>query len=66
MKDLHIDFIQQIETLIVKANEKMNEFNDQKMPGYTHAQRAMPTTVGKWIDSYTVAISDQLSIFSSI
>lgn len=66
MKDLHIDFVQEIEKLVLQLSNKASEFNNQKMPGYTHAQRAMPTTVGKWIDSYAAAIRDQLSIFSSI
>jgi argininosuccinate lyase len=28
------------------------------MPGYTHMQRAMPTTVGMWLGSYADAFSD--------
>lgn len=30
------------------------------MPGYTHMQRAMPTTVGVWMNSYISAIRDAL------
>ena len=28
------------------------------MPGYTHLQKAMPTTVGVWLDSYGAAFGD--------
>ncbi|HUC89881.1 MAG TPA: lyase family protein [Patescibacteria group bacterium] len=30
----------------------------QQMPGYTHMQRAMPTTVGVWLDSFADGFAD--------
>lgn len=45
MKDLHMEYTKSIEDLIIKTNERVSQFTNQKMPGYTHAQRAMPTTV---------------------
>jgi argininosuccinate lyase len=30
----------------------------QQMPGYTHMQRAMPTTVGIWLDSFADGFAD--------
>lgn len=32
------------------------------MPGYTHMQRAMPTTVGVWMNSYASALKDTLPL----
>lgn len=45
MKDLHMELTESIKDLIEKMNEKSSHFQSQKIPGYTHAQRAMPTTV---------------------
>ncbi len=36
---------------------------DQQMPGYTHSQKAMPTTVGMWLGSYHDAFNDLIPHF---
>jgi Argininosuccinate lyase len=36
------------------------------MPGYTHTQRAMPTTVGIWISSFADALADDLVLFRAV
>lgn len=36
------------------------------MPGYTHMQKAMPTTIGKWFSSYHDAIQDQIYFFDNL
>ncbi len=36
------------------------------MPGYTHMQKAMPTTIGKWFSSYHDAIHDQMHFFDNL
>lgn len=33
---------------------------DTPMPGYTHMQRAMPTTVGRWLSSFADAFDDSV------
>lgn len=45
--------------------EKAEELKDIHMPGYTHTQKAMPTTVGTWIESYKDALEDSLLLFDS-
>eukprot|EP00929_Paragymnodinium_shiwhaense_P001063 TRINITY_DN101291_c0_g1_i1.p1 TRINITY_DN101291_c0_g1~~TRINITY_DN101291_c0_g1_i1.p1 ORF type:complete len:412 (+),score=120.04 TRINITY_DN101291_c0_g1_i1:76-1311(+) len=37
---------------------KAAQFKDVPMPGYTHMQRAMPTTVGRWMGSYACGLRD--------
>lgn len=37
----------------------------QKMPGYTHTQKAMPTTVAMWLESYQTAFVDQLALLKA-
>jgi len=53
-----------IEKLVEKIKEslgkKIGETKNIPMPGYTHTQKAMPTTVGIWLDSYLSAIDDFL------
>lgn len=58
------------ETLLknyIKAlDNKIKKSGKIKMPGYTHMQRAMPTTIGMWLGSYKDAASDTLSLLSSV
>lgn len=37
---------------------KIKQTKNIPMPGYTHMQKAMPTTVAVWLDSYLSAIND--------
>jgi len=39
-------------------NEKLKSIWDVKMPGFTHMQKAMPTTVQTWLGSYLDWFSD--------
>jgi argininosuccinate lyase len=41
------------------------KFNDQQMPGYTHMQKAMPTTVGMWLSSFADALIDSQGALSA-
>ena len=37
----------------------------QKMPGYTHMQKAMPSTVGMWLGSYLDAVIDAAKLLNA-
>lgn len=37
---------------------KAKEYPDLPMPGYTHMQKAMPTTISKWLGSFADALDD--------
>jgi argininosuccinate lyase len=41
------EIIEKLKSLIQVWDEKQKSLLDVPMPGYTHTQRAMPTTVGK-------------------
>ncbi len=44
---------------LISALDKTSAENLQvPMPGYTHLQKAMPTTVGIWLDSFAAALAD--------
>ena len=53
------------EEIVDSLNKKIEETKDIPMPGYTHMQKAMPTTVGVWLDSYAFAIKDILVLLRS-
>ena len=48
-----------MEALIGALSEKSSSITP--MPGYTHMQKAMPTTVGIWFASYRDALLDQMA-----
>ncbi|MCJ8344582.1 lyase family protein [bacterium] len=56
------DQVQEIEEKmkdLQKAFQEASKKNENiPMPGYTHMQRAMPTTVGSFFDSYSCAFED--------
>mmetsp|Transcript_2877 Transcript_2877/g.6886 ORF Transcript_2877/g.6886 Transcript_2877/m.6886 type:complete len:414 (+) Transcript_2877:33-1274(+) len=45
-------------SLAAAAEARMSELRDIPMPGYTHMQRAMPTTVGTWLGSFAAGWKD--------
>ncbi|MFA5917834.1 MAG: argininosuccinate lyase [Candidatus Gracilibacteria bacterium] len=52
--------IESIETLINSFENKIKEVGDTKMPGYTHMQKAMPSSVGMWLGSIHDSLQDDL------
>mmetsp|Transcript_36648 Transcript_36648/g.80305 ORF Transcript_36648/g.80305 Transcript_36648/m.80305 type:complete len:412 (-) Transcript_36648:116-1351(-) len=53
------------ESLSTALRAQAAAFKDVPMPGYTHMQRAMPTTVGTWIDAFACGFSDTLQSLSA-
>lgn len=41
--------------------KRFNEFADVPLPGYTHMQRAMPTSVGMWLHSFLEGVNDLIN-----
>lgn len=52
--------------LAVSLKKKINETKNIPMPGYTHMQKAMPTTVAVWLDSYLSALNDFLILLKAV
>lgn len=61
-----LDQMRQIKSLMKKLIVAWSRWKTAhgkiSMPGYTHMQRAMPTTVGIWMNSYVSAIQDALPL----
>lgn len=47
-----------LETAVAAYDEVIAKHKNQPMPGYTHTQKAMPSTVGMWLGSYRDALKD--------
>ena len=47
-----------VNNLISALNKKSKQYKSLPMPGYTHTRKAMPTTVGDWLDSFAQALTD--------
>lgn len=58
MRD-HLEIIDnQTLQLIKKINRLAKKHSQTPMPGYTHTQKAMVTTVGTWLNSFASALAD--------
>lgn len=55
-----------IENLIEILQVKSKQYNSIPMPGYTHTQKAMPATVGVWLDSFAIALKDIKPFLTSL
>ncbi len=62
---LHIIF-SLIKDLFKTMNVAIKKYQTHNMPGYTHMQRAMPTTVGIWLGSYRDALADDIILLKSV
>lgn len=61
--------LQEIQTdlgYVLKAfHKKADETKQIPMPGYTHLQKAMPTTVTTWLDSFHSALEDSTAFLET-
>jgi argininosuccinate lyase len=58
MKDELGNIKKLIDSLIKTLQKQSEKYRSVPMPGYTHTQKAMPTTVGVWLDSFTASLKD--------
>ena len=55
----------EVESLIKALAVQIKKVGKIKMPGYTHMQRAMPSTVGMWLGSYHDSLEDALILIEA-
>ncbi|MCX7702915.1 MAG: lyase family protein, partial [Planctomycetota bacterium] len=65
-KDAIGTLIKKLESLKAAFEKRSEEFRELGMPGYTHSQRAMPTTVGVWLGSFAALIEDDIALLSFV
>ncbi len=67
MKEKLIEIQKELNNLTTVFDKKIQENINILMPGYTHLQKAMPTTVAIWLDSFLSALKDfEISLQSTI
>ncbi len=66
MKEKMDDFHDQIQELSNSFSQQSKKWSSQIMPGYTHMQKAMPTTVGIWLQAFADGLSDQIPPLKSV
>ena len=55
-----------IDNLIISINKKIKSYGAVKLPGYTHMQKAMPTSIKIWFGAYVDSLKDDKKILQSI
>ncbi|MDO8266120.1 MAG: argininosuccinate lyase [Candidatus Saccharibacteria bacterium] len=65
MKESMNDCLKLVKKLQKTINVQAKKQQKTDMPGYTHMQKAMPTTVGIWLGSFADALQDSMLILQS-
>ena len=60
MRDAIEDLVSQIEQLFDTLIQLSNQHKDVLIPGYTHLQVAMPSSMGLWFGAYAESLADDL------
>lgn len=55
----------QIEILIEILKQKIQKVGKISMPGYSHMQKAMPSSIGLWLEAFIESLEDDLVILDS-
>ncbi len=54
-----------IEELINSFENYNKQYGQISMPGYTHMQKAMPSSIGLWAESFIYSLKDDLNLLST-
>ena len=65
-KEKLLEIKKRIEILIKELEQQIKKQGKIKMPGYTHTQRAMPSTVGMWLGSFHDSFKDDLILIEAV
>lgn len=64
------DRLRQIKKRALKLNESLiivaKKYEFMPMPGYTHMQKAMPTTIGTWYGAFAESLLDDVEFLTAI
>ncbi len=55
-----------IDDLISSVKNKINKYGSISLPGYTHMQKAMPTSIKNWFSAYTHALKDDKILIKDV
>ncbi|HEY1045182.1 MAG TPA: argininosuccinate lyase [Bacteroidia bacterium] len=67
LRDKSLNLLSETETLFNVLQDLGVRYKDVQMPGYTHSQLAMPSSVGLWLGAYAELLSDDAEyLFSTM
>ncbi len=62
LKDACLQIKSELSKVFELLIEKSNQFKSVLIPGYTHLQVAMPSSVGLWLGAYAESLADDVSL----
>jgi len=65
-KEKLLEIKKEVENLIETLAKQVKKHGKIKMPGYTHMQRAMPSSVGMWLGSYADSLQDDMILIEAV
>lgn len=65
-KDGLLTCLESLVSFALELNDFAKKYEYIPMPGYTHMQRGMPSSVGMWASSFVEEIIDNIRLFESI
>jgi len=65
-KDVLGEITKEIQSLQTSFKSYANKYQKIEMPGYTHMQKAMPSTVGMWAGSFVESLGDDIKLLKNI
>ncbi len=65
-KDMLSDLKASLKMFQKAVAKVVNKYGKTPLPGYTHMRKAMPTSVGVWLESFNAAVKDDLKILAII
>jgi argininosuccinate lyase len=65
-KEKLLEIKKEVEVLIKELEQQIKKQGKIKMPGYTHTQRAMPSSVGMWLGSFHDSLKDDLILIEAV
>lgn len=65
MKETLLETRKESEILVKEMEVKIKKIGKTKMPGYTHMQRAMPSSIAMWLGFFRDSLKDDLLILNT-
>lgn len=65
-KEKLLEIKKEIENIVKVLEQQIKKQGKTKMPGYTHMQRAMPSSVSMWLGSYHDSLKDDLILIDAV
>ncbi len=57
---------QKVRLLVQALKKKVKKEGKVQMPGYTHMQKAMPSSIGLWLGAFAESLEDDLKLLDSV